>query len=38
MSVRKKIEGVLNTAVDITAGSYKMGRRVGNRAVAKFSE
>ena len=38
MSLAKKVEGVMNTIVDITAGSYKMGRRVGKRTVDKFTE
>jgi len=38
MAITKKIEGVMNTIVDITAGSYKLGRRVGKRTVDKFSE
>ena len=38
MSFAKKVEGVMDKVVDITAGSYKMGRRVGKRAVDKFSE
>ena len=38
MSIAKKVEGAMNKIVDITAGSYKMGRRVGKRAVVKFSD
>jgi hypothetical protein len=38
MAFAKKVEGVMDKIVDITAGSYKMGRRVGKRAVDKFSE
>jgi hypothetical protein len=38
MSLAKKVEGAMNAIVDITAGSYKMGRRVGKRAVDKFTE
>jgi len=38
MAFAKKVEGVMDKIVDITAGSYKMGRRVGRRAVDKFSE
>jgi hypothetical protein len=36
MSVEKKVEGVFNKVFDITAGSFKLGRRVGKRAVKKF--
>ena len=38
MSFAKKVEGALNKVVDITAGSYKLGRRTGKRVVRKFSE
>jgi len=31
-----KIEKFFDKIVDVTAGSYKMGRRVGKRAVDKF--
>jgi len=37
MSLASKVEGAMNVIVDITAGSYKMGRRVGKRTVDKFS-
>ena len=38
MTFVQKVEGVMNKIVDITAGSYKLGRRVGKRTVDKFSE
>jgi hypothetical protein len=38
MSFARKVEGAMNKIVDITAGSYKMGRRVGKRAVDDFSK
>ena len=38
MSLAKKIESGMNKIVDITAGSYKFGRKSGKRLVDKFSE
>jgi len=38
MSFARKVEGVMNGIVDVTAGSYKLGRRTGKRLVDKFSE
>jgi hypothetical protein len=33
-----KIEKFFDKVVDVTAGSYKLGRRTGKRVVRKFSE
>ena len=38
MSFAKKVEGAMNRVVDITAGSYKLGRRTGKGVVRKFSD